>query len=173
VKSSQSTTVSNTAEEETPALASNTSISASWKSQPEFAACFEVIAKMVAAYNKPPGPRPADAGSLITARSDRSGKIQSNPLILIADQLFPSALGLSPYFGYFPPNSSAPELVLIDHSLEFIKAAARNEAFKAYTLHLPDEEREPCFAIVPVEGKGLGMVATRDINRGELIYRER
>lgn len=105
----------------------------------------------------------------ISINYDTTIVIQDNPLILLSNNI-PG----SPYFGYFPPGSAEPELVLVHNGLETVKRAANWPVWKttsqsAYVL----DQKSDTFKIVPVEGKGFGMVAARTIRAGELICQER
>lgn len=103
----------------------------------------------------------------ISVWNDTTATVQISPLILLSD-----TLPQSTYFGYFPPGSSKPEMVLIHNDLEKVKAAANWPVWKrkgSITVSAQDTK----IKIVPIEGKGLGMVATRAIRAGELIYQER
>lgn len=101
---------------------------------------------------------------------DKTRIVQEKPLILQSDKHNPR----SSYFGYFPPNSKEPELVLIDNDLNKIRNAANWSAWKtSKSAGIVKIQNEAKIKIVPIEGKGLGMVATGPIYAGELIYQER
>ena len=105
---------------------------------------------------------------IVAVYDDRTVVIQKNPLIVRSDKNNPR----SPYFGYFPPGSTEPELVFVHHELNVVKAATNWPTWKTGT-RLHDIRADRKFEIVPIEGKGLGMVANRPISAGELIYQER
>jgi hypothetical protein len=127
--------------------------------------------KLVEAFMRNgPGPRPTKAGTFIKPIDDRTSLVQKDPLILLSDQIQPK----SPYFGFFPPGSDSPELVLIDHSLDFIKDAAQWPIWKSDNAwKLNNDTAEALFDIMPMKGKGKGMVAKCDIKMGEMIARKR
>lgn len=104
----------------------------------------------------------------IKAERDDTCVVQSDPLILQCEKNPP---GL--YFGYFPPGSKAPETVIIHPSLDVLKAAANWPAWKTQQNASPSAATVPAFEVVSIPGKGLGMVAKRDIVMGELIHKER
>lgn len=58
---------------------------------------------------------------LISVKDDRTIVIQEKPLILQSDKYNPT----SPYFGYLPPCSKEPEMVLVDNDIANIRAAAK------------------------------------------------
>lgn len=105
---------------------------------------------------------------LIKVKDDQTVTWEESPLILLAD----SRIEDSPYFGYFPPNSRTPEMVIIHQDLESIEQAANWEIWKKPALK-QKEKIELAFEIKPSEGKGMAMIARRDIAMGELIHAER
>lgn len=92
-------------------------------------------------------------------------------LILLADDRVDKA----PYLGFYPPGStSSHELVIIDNELETIENAIQWPIWKdtVKPAELDASAARP-FAVVDLEDKGTGMIATRDISAGELIHKER
>ena len=105
----------------------------------------------------------------ISVKDDKTMIVQENPLILQFDKYDPS----SPYFGYFPLGSKEPEMVLVHNDLDKIKAAAKWSIWEPTSNKTPQSTYETDVKIVPIEGKGLGMVANRAFRAGELVYQER
>lgn len=103
---------------------------------------------------------------LIKSKHEYTVIEEENPLILLADHRIDDA----PYFGYFPPNSAIPEMVIIDQDLKTIEDAA---SWTVWTASCDTTGVDPVFEIKGVEGKGMAMIACRDIAKGELIHKER
>ncbi|KAI5476674.1 hypothetical protein MNV49_007387 [Pseudohyphozyma bogoriensis] len=107
---------------------------------------------------------------------DPSRIISTSPLIVsperpdtsslppeMADIMFPPD---TVYFLYLPHGRR--DLVVVDTLPNLRKIAS----WPCWDTPVPAPTTSPSYEIVPVEGKGLGMVATRDIARGELILEE-
>ena len=92
---------------------------------------------------------------------------EDSGLILQSDYRFES-----PYFGYFPAGSSAPEMVYIDDDVTQVEDAFDWPVWKQPALK-PIPHNERCFRIHEARGKGLAMVANRAIKKGECIFTER
>lgn len=105
---------------------------------------------------------------LILPKHDYTVVEDDDPLILLADHRVEGA----PYFGYFPPNKAVPEMVIIDRDSKRLEEAASWEVWKSSTSALERNE-SPSFVIQAVKGKGMAMIAARDIKMGELIHKEK
>ena len=92
---------------------------------------------------------------------------EENPFILQSDYRFDS-----PYFAYLPPSAEPgeAELVFIDDNVDVAEASADWPVWKQPRQ---DDSSPKSFTISAIPGKGLGMIATRDIRKGELICSER
>lgn len=105
---------------------------------------------------------------LITVKRDQTVIWQERPLILLSDL----RINKAPFFGYFPPNSPKPEMVIID---QYIQTIVRAASWKLWA-DVPSTTFEPAlrsFNLKSVEAKGMAMVAARNIKMGELIHKER
>lgn len=110
----------------------------------------------------------SDEQPLIQPKHDYTIVEDEDPLILLADHRIQDA----PYFGYFPPNKAVPEMVIIDQDLERIEDAAKWEVWKNACFATQGHE-DPCCVLKVLEGKGIAMIASRNIRMGELIHKER
>lgn len=97
----------------------------------------------------------------------------SSSFILQADHRNDS----SPFFGYFPlrqcagPGDNGHSMVLIHSNVGKIEDLMQSDVWKATLPDVPENER--CFLVESRDGKGMAMIARRDIDAGELIFKER
>ena len=77
------------------------------------------------------------------------------------------------YFGYYPAASKEPTMVYIDQDLERMQKLLERSSKWEPPVFAALSEEERCFVIKDCPGKGLGMVAKRDIAKGQLICSER
>ncbi|KAK7692733.1 hypothetical protein QCA50_004366 [Cerrena zonata] len=130
-----------------------------------------------------------DDGPLLTPEQDQTKIVNDDPLIVQADKRLTDddavvraveqhrqREGLietkPPCFLYLPkdPNlARTNDIVYIDKYAHCEHVAALG----CFSSNPPGPPRQRCFDLQPVEGKGIGMIATRSIDPGELIYRER
>jgi hypothetical protein len=114
--------------------------------------------------------RPIKAGTSIDSEWDVTALVKKDPLIMGSDYRWLP----TPYFGFFPPCSQAPEMVIIDHCVEFIRKAASWPVWKGMEASKTDSRIDNVpFNLAPIEGKGLGLIAKQEIKAGELIVKER
>ncbi|KZT13296.1 SET domain-containing protein [Laetiporus sulphureus 93-53] len=99
--------------------------------------------------------------------SPRAQILQQFPRVVSANPRLPGM----PCFLYLADSAEGAEMVVIDY-LKNIKPAIKVIS-ACMERPLPYNASERCFRICPIEGKGLGMIATRDIRAGELIFAER
>lgn len=115
----------------------------------------------------------------ITVKNDYTAVYSDDPLILHSDYRCDSS-----YFGYFPPGAKLTgyDMVYIDQDVSRIESAmkwpiwnkaASVSASRNISAARTPSASNPWFEIVQMEGKGVGMRATRDIAAGELIHSER
>lgn len=106
--------------------------------------------------------------TLIHVIADYTIVEELSPLILLADH----RMDASPYFGYFPPKSEEPEMVIICQDMETLEEIA---AWKIWSepACVDVSPAEWAFTVRSQPGKGMAMFASRDIKMGELIHGER
>ncbi|KAE9401966.1 SET domain-containing protein [Gymnopus androsaceus JB14] len=97
-----------------------------------------------------------------TESGPRTRELSKNPCVVQCDYNLP----IAPSYLYVPQGKNTT--VVIDGHASLIDIAK----WDVRNTILPPIE-QPAFEIKPVEGKGLGMVATRRISAGELLVNER
>jgi hypothetical protein len=105
----------------------------------------------------------------VKVKNDYTVVYEENPLILISDHRLDEPC----YFGYFPPGETPSQMVIIDSVVEKIEAAADWPAWKNEKGAANNGAREWPFQVKAVEGRGMAMIAARDVPAGELICKER
>ena len=97
------------------------------------------------------------------------GYQQANPYILRSDARFPIS---SSYFVYLPPSAKPGEadLVIVTDDVGLVN---KIPSWTILNKSLTAAHQTGPFEIVDIPGKGLGLVATRAIRKGELICAER
>ena len=111
--------------------------------------------------------RPSGAGTVIVAKEDKATLAhlaRHAPFIVKADE----ELVMSPYFGYYPPGSNSPEVVIIAQDEEVLQDAAKWPVWQRTRA-----PRRAKVEIKAVDGKGLAMMAAKNIEKGEVIHTER
>ena len=104
----------------------------------------------------------------IPLESDRSDVLESKPVQIY--RCHKDVQG-SPFHGYFPPGAKAPSMVFLDPDVERIRTAGKWPAWNVQVTAIPKEER--CFVLRKKKGGKAMMFASRQIQPGELIIKER
>ncbi|CAL1706928.1 unnamed protein product [Somion occarium] len=100
---------------------------------------------------------------MLAENDNTTNVISTNPYIVASDTRYPGAS----CFLYIPAES--PNMVFVD-SYHVVRAIAEWPVWRTPALPLP---HHLSFRLEEIPGRGVGMIATRSISAGELIFRER
>ena len=129
---------------------------------------------------RPPPPQAKQNGSTtsrtsetvsvpVKVKNDCTVVYEENPLILISDHRLEEPC----YYGYFPPGKTPPQMVIIDSAVEKIEAAVEWPVWKNENGAASNGVTKGLYQVKAVEGRGMAMIAARDVQAGELICKER